>query len=81
MIAEATVLARRFGLPGLPVGGRETVPAGELVRAACVRAFLGTPELVLIADASLEASANSACRPGPGPRRGAGPGRRCDLWS
>jgi len=54
-VAAATLLARRFGLAGLPVGGRESVPPGELARAACVRAFLGAPEFVLIADPSVEA--------------------------
>jgi phospholipid/cholesterol/gamma-HCH transport system ATP-binding protein len=53
-IAAATLLARRFGLAGLPVGSREAVPPGELARAACVRAFLGAPEFVLIADPSIE---------------------------
>ena len=55
-IAEATVLARRFGLPGLPTAVSEQVPAGDLVRAACVRAFLGAPELVVIADPALESA-------------------------
>ena len=54
-VAAATLLARRFGLAGLPVGGRESVPPSELARAACVRAFLGAPEFVLIADHSVEA--------------------------
>ena len=31
------------------------MPPGDLARAACVRAFLGAPEFVLIADPSLEA--------------------------
>jgi phospholipid/cholesterol/gamma-HCH transport system ATP-binding protein len=53
-VAAATLLARRFGLPGLPVGGHESVPPGELARAACVRAFLGAPDFVLIADLSVE---------------------------
>lgn len=57
-IATATILARRFGLPGLPVGSRETVPADQLARAACVRAFCGMPELVLISDPALEAMAD-----------------------
>jgi phospholipid/cholesterol/gamma-HCH transport system ATP-binding protein len=55
IVAEATALARRFGLAGLPTPTRETVHPGDLVRAACVRAFLGTPEFVLIADRPLEA--------------------------
>jgi phospholipid/cholesterol/gamma-HCH transport system ATP-binding protein len=54
IVAEATVLGRRFGMPGLPVGGPETVRQRDLVRAACVTAFLGTPELVVIADRTLE---------------------------
>jgi phospholipid/cholesterol/gamma-HCH transport system ATP-binding protein len=53
-LGSATVLARRFGLPGLPIGTRESVPAGQLARAACVRAFLGNPDFVLIADPSIE---------------------------
>ena len=38
-LAEATILARRFGLPGLPIAPSEQVPLGDLVRAA-VRAGL-----------------------------------------
>jgi phospholipid/cholesterol/gamma-HCH transport system ATP-binding protein len=56
-IAAATELARHFGLPGLPAGGPETVHLDDLVRAACVRAFLGAPELVLIADAAVDGMA------------------------
>ena len=56
-LAEATILARRFGMPGLPTAPSEQVPLADLVRAACVRAFLGTPELVLIADPALESMA------------------------
>ena len=59
-VDAATVLARRFGLPGLPTGGPETVHRDDLVRAACVRAFLGTPELVLIADPALDGMADLA---------------------
>jgi phospholipid/cholesterol/gamma-HCH transport system ATP-binding protein len=55
VVAEATALARRFGLAGLPTPTRETVHPGDLVRTACMRAFLGAPELVLIADHTLEA--------------------------
>jgi phospholipid/cholesterol/gamma-HCH transport system ATP-binding protein len=54
LVGEATVLGRRFGMPGLPVGAPETVRMRDLVRAACVTAFLGTPELVVIADRILE---------------------------
>jgi phospholipid/cholesterol/gamma-HCH transport system ATP-binding protein len=55
VVDEATVLARRFGLPGLPIPTRETVHPGDLVRTACVRAFLGAPDLVVIADSVLDA--------------------------
>ena len=46
VIADATELARLFGLPGLPVGRRETTPMRALIRAACVRGFLGSPDLI-----------------------------------
>jgi len=54
VVAQATALARRFGMPGLPTGGPDSVHQDDLVRAACVRAFLGAPEFVLIADAAIE---------------------------
>lgn len=54
-LAAATALARRFGLPGLPTGGRETVRLRDLVRAACVGAFLGAPDLVVIVDRAVDA--------------------------
>ena len=57
-IAAATALARSFGLPGLPVGSRDAVPASQLARAACVRAFCGMPELVLVSEPGLEAMAD-----------------------
>jgi len=57
-VEAATVLARRFGLPGLPTGEPDTVHHDDLVRAACVRAFLGSPELVLIADPALDRMAD-----------------------
>jgi phospholipid/cholesterol/gamma-HCH transport system ATP-binding protein len=45
---EAADLAELFGLPGLPLG----LPGGfmpvDLQRAACVRAFLGQPWLILL---------------------------------
>jgi phospholipid/cholesterol/gamma-HCH transport system ATP-binding protein len=53
-VDQATVLARVFGLPGVPMQARETAHPGDLVRAACVRAFLGAPEFVVIADATVE---------------------------
>ena len=59
-IDAATALARRFGLPGLPVGRPEAMAAGELARAACVRAFIGSPELVVICDFTVESMAELA---------------------
>lgn len=60
VIADATALARLFGLPGLPAGRRETTPRRALVRAACVRGFLGAPDLIVVQDQSLEATAELA---------------------
>jgi phospholipid/cholesterol/gamma-HCH transport system ATP-binding protein len=60
IVDEATALGRRFGMPGLPAGGPETVRMRDLVRAACVTAFLGAPELVVIADRTHEGIAELA---------------------
>jgi phospholipid/cholesterol/gamma-HCH transport system ATP-binding protein len=46
--AEATALAVRFGLPGLPAGPARLLSDPDLLRAACVRAFLGKPRLVIL---------------------------------
>jgi phospholipid/cholesterol/gamma-HCH transport system ATP-binding protein len=46
--AEATRLAQRFGLPGLPAGPARRLTDHDLLRAACVRAFLGQPRLVIL---------------------------------
>ena len=46
--ASATVLARFFGLPGLPLGRPSSLSAADRARAACVRAFLGEPALLLL---------------------------------
>jgi len=48
--SEAVALAREFGLPGLPLDQPADVAAGDLDRAALVRAFLGEPVLVLVED-------------------------------
>ena len=45
---DATALARRFGLPGLPLDRPNGVASDDLSRAACVRAFLGEPLLLLL---------------------------------
>lgn len=60
VIADATALARLFGLPGLPTGRRDTTPARALARAACVRGFLGAPDLVVVQDQTIEATADLA---------------------
>jgi phospholipid/cholesterol/gamma-HCH transport system ATP-binding protein len=46
--AEAVVLAQRFGLPGLPAGPARLVSEPDLLRAGCVRAFLGSPRLLIL---------------------------------
>lgn len=45
---EAARLARSFGLPGLPLGVPAALSAEERVRAACVRALLGAPQLLIV---------------------------------
>ena len=45
---RATALCCAFGLPGLPLVRPGDLAAGDLARAACVRAFLGDPLLVLL---------------------------------
>lgn len=48
IITEATKLSRRFGLPGLPVEAPEYLQDLDRARAACVRAFIGKPALLLL---------------------------------
>ncbi len=45
---EAAALARLFSLPGLPQGSSSAVRRQDLQRAACVRAFLGKPQLLIL---------------------------------
>ncbi|HYB08956.1 MAG TPA: ABC transporter ATP-binding protein [Alphaproteobacteria bacterium] len=45
---KAIDLACKFGLPGLPIGRPGDLSPSDLARAACVRAFLGDPALVLL---------------------------------
>jgi phospholipid/cholesterol/gamma-HCH transport system ATP-binding protein len=45
---EAGKLAQQFGLPGLPLGLPGDLTTADLRRAACVRAFLGRPLLILL---------------------------------
>ena len=60
VMADATALARKFGLPGLPIDRSETTARRSLVRAACVRGFLGTAELTVIQDSVLDEAAELA---------------------
>jgi len=48
VVQEAVALAEGFGLPGLPVAPPQRLSVGDLLRAACVRAFLGPPALLLL---------------------------------
>lgn len=48
ILAEAARLAAWFGLPGVPTGRPGEMPPSLLRRAACVRAFLGAPSLIVI---------------------------------
>ena len=45
---EAGERAQQFGLPGIPLDLPGDIPAADLQRAACVRAFLGRPALILL---------------------------------
>src|ERR1700751_5300394 len=45
---HATALCCAFGLPGLPLVRPGELAATDLARAACVRALLGDPALVLL---------------------------------
>jgi phospholipid/cholesterol/gamma-HCH transport system ATP-binding protein len=48
LVRQAAASARRFGLPGLPAGDPAEESAADRLRAACVRAFLGEPLLVVV---------------------------------
>lgn len=45
---RAAALCCAFGLPGLPLARPGELAASDLARAACVRAFLGDPMLVVL---------------------------------
>lgn len=55
VVAEAAHLSELFGLPGLPVLRPAMLSESDLLRASCVRAFMGRPHLLLLED-PLEAS-------------------------
>ena len=48
VLAEAGRWAAWFGLAGLPTGRPADVPSAILERAACIRAFLGAPALIVV---------------------------------
>jgi len=48
ILEEAQALAERFGLPGLPVERPSHLMPGDRLRAALVRACLGTPLLLVL---------------------------------
>ena len=48
VIAEASALARAFGLPGLPMSRPEEATPIDRVRASLVRAFVGSPAFVIL---------------------------------
>ncbi|CDG39904.1 MULTISPECIES: P-loop NTPase family protein [Asaia] len=50
LIDEAIALSRRFGLPGLPTLTPGRLSVADRAKAACVRAFLGEPKLLLLED-------------------------------
>lgn len=45
---QAAELSRIFGLPGLPLDLPSTFRGKDLARAACVRAFMGEPDLLIL---------------------------------
>ena len=48
ILNEAVQFARLFGLPGLPRGRPASVRRPDLRKAACIRAFLGQPALIIL---------------------------------
>ena len=50
LIGEASLLATAFGMPGIPLGTPDHFTRPDLQRAACIRAFLGNPMLVILED-------------------------------
>jgi phospholipid/cholesterol/gamma-HCH transport system ATP-binding protein len=48
ILVEALKFARIFGLPGLPRGRPGKVRRWDLRKAACIRAFLGQPALIIL---------------------------------
>lgn len=59
---RASELALGFGLPGIPTLLPHQCPESDLERAACVRAFLGRPQLVVL-EQPIEASESRSFPP------------------
>jgi|KBSSwiStaDraftv2_1062776.scaffolds.fasta_scaffold289089_2 phospholipid/cholesterol/gamma-HCH transport system ATP-binding protein len=55
-IVEAARLARQFGLPGLPADRPGDLSELTLRRAACIKAFVGRPQLAIVEDPALAAT-------------------------
>ncbi len=58
--SEAVLLAKQFGLPGVPIGYPKDFIEVDLQRAACIRAFLGHPSLILLENVAFGAEMISA---------------------
>lgn len=56
---DAAALCRHFGLQGIPAGSPHEMSRLDLARAACARAFLGRPALLLL-ESPLDAEAADA---------------------
>lgn len=50
----ATGLSLAFGLPGLPINRLNALSPADVVRAACVRAFMGDPKLLFLDNPDLQ---------------------------
>jgi phospholipid/cholesterol/gamma-HCH transport system ATP-binding protein len=57
--SDANALCQHFGLPGIPTGSPHELSRLDLARAACARAFLGRPALLLL-ESPLDAEAADA---------------------
>ncbi|MEZ4599068.1 MAG: hypothetical protein R2940_04685 [Syntrophotaleaceae bacterium] len=60
--AEAAQLGLDLGLPGLPTGYPEEALPTDLERAAWIRAFLGTPQLILLEEPFQDWPHPASCR-------------------
>lgn len=56
LLDRATELARQFGLPGVPTSSPRDMLPEDLQCAGCVRAFIGSPALILLEEPMLSAN-------------------------